>query len=91
MTKEVEKESSQLCSKKEPSCLQKTDKENMLFTMEKAAVEIKDRAPLFHSLLSAAGISSRSRAKKESKNSHYGAVAMAAAICLKNRSRYSTG
>ena len=89
MAKEVEKETSHLCSKKEPSCLRKTDKENMLsFSMEKVAVEIKDRAPLFHSLLSAACISSRSRAKTEAKNSHYGAVAMATAICLKNRSRY---
>ena len=91
MAKEVEKETSQLCSKKEPSCVRITDKENISsFTIKKVAVENKDRAPLFHSLLSAACISSRSRDKKDSQNSHYGAVAVAAAICLKNRSRYMT-
>ncbi|KAJ7389081.1 hypothetical protein OS493_033663 [Desmophyllum pertusum] len=89
MARDVEKEASHLSSKKEPSCLRKTDKESMLsFSMEKLSDEIKDRAPLFYSLLSAACINSRSRANKSSGNTDFGAVAMAAAVCLRNRSRY---
>ena len=88
MRKDIETEASHLCSKKEPSILRKTDKESMLFfTMEKASEEIKERAPLFYSLLSAACINSKSRAKQEC-TTHFGAVAMAAAVCLRNRSKY---
>lgn len=88
MAKEIERETSHLCSKKDPSCLRKTDKESMsAFTMENASHEIKERAPLFHLLLSAACINSKSKSKKE-RNTHFGAVAMAAAICLRNRSKY---
>ena len=89
MLKDVEKEATQLCSRKNPSCLRTTDKQSMLsFSMEKVSDEIKERAPLLHSVLSAASINSRSKATKEP--SHFAAIAMAAAVCLKNRSRYMT-
>ena len=72
MRKDIKTEASPLCSKKEPSSLQKTNKESMLyFTMEKASEEIN----------------SKSRAKQEC-TTHFGAVAMAAAVCLRNRSKY---
>ena len=66
-----------------------TDKQSMLsLSMEKVSAEIKDRAPFLHSVLSSACINPRSQAAK--KTSNFGAIAMAAAICLKNRSRYMT-
>jgi hypothetical protein len=89
MIKDVEKEATKLCSKKNPSILRTTDKQSMLsFSMEKVSDEIKERAPIFHSVLSAASINSRSKATKE--KSHFGPIAMAAAVCLKSRSRYMT-
>ncbi|CAB4040514.1 Hypothetical predicted protein [Paramuricea clavata] len=89
MIKDVEKDSTKLCSKKNPSILRTTDKQCMLsFSMEKVSDEIKERAPIFHSVLSAASINSRSKATKE--KSHFGPTAMAAAVCLKSRSRYMT-
>ena len=87
MEKEINKECTQLCSKKEPSCLRLTSKENMLlFTLEKFSSELKERAPLFHSLLAAASFNPRSRAK--TPQNEFVAVAMAGAVCLKNRSKY---
>ena len=72
MRKDIETEASPLCSKKEPSSLQKTNKESMLyFTVEKASEEIN----------------SKSRAKQEC-TTHFRAVAMAATVCLRNRSKY---
>ena len=89
MLKDIEKEATKLCSKKNPSILRTTDKQSMLsFSMEKVSDEIKERAPLFHSVLSAASINSRSRATKEI--SHFGPIAMAAAVCLNSRSKYMT-
>ena len=88
MRKDIGTEASHLCSKKEPSSLRKTNKESMsYFTMEKASEEIKERAPLFYSLLLVACINSKSRAKQEC-TTNFGAVAMAAAVCLRNRSKY---
>ena len=64
MAKEINKECSQLCSRKEPSCLRQTGKDSMLsFTMEKFSRELVERAPLFHSLLLAASVNPQSRAK----------------------------
>ena len=84
MLKDIGKEATQLYSKKNPSCLRSTDKQSMLsLSMEKVSDEIKERAPLLHSALSAASINRSSR-----ETSHFGAIAMAAAVCLKNRSRY---
>jgi hypothetical protein len=54
MLKEIEKETSNLCSKKEPSCLRKTSKSEIVnLTMEDVCKEIKKRAPLFHAVLTA--------------------------------------
>ena len=87
MTKEINKECSQLCSKKKPCCLRQTSKDSMLsFTMEKFTRELAERAPLFHSLLIAASVNPLSRAKKP--QNEFAAVAMAGAICLRNRSKY---
>ena len=87
--KEVERECTHLCSKKNPSCLRKTDKEDMLdFSMEKLCSEVEDRAPMLHTVLSAAAINRRSRAETETPAARFGAVGMAAAVCLRNRSRY---
>ncbi|XP_028404057.1 uncharacterized protein LOC114526731 isoform X1 [Dendronephthya gigantea] len=58
------------------------------FSMENLSNEIKDRAPLFHSVLAAASINKRSKSTKDKPD--FAAVAMAASICLKNRSRYMT-
>ena len=87
--KEVERECTHLCSKKNPSCLRKTDKEDMLdFSMEKLCSEVEDRAAMLHTVLSAAAINRRSRAETETPAARFGAVGMAAAVCLRNRSRY---
>ena len=88
MSKDVEREADGLCSKKNPSCLRKTDKISMLsFNMEKLVGEVKERAPLFHSLLSAASINSKSRATHPSRV-NFGAVGKATAVCLKSRSKF---
>ena len=49
LIKDIDKECTQLCSKKNPSCLRKTDKENIMsFTMEKFYNELRERAPLLN-------------------------------------------
>ncbi|XP_028410550.1 uncharacterized protein LOC114533248 [Dendronephthya gigantea] len=90
--KEVDRECTNLCSKKNPSCLRSPTKEDMLkFSIEGLNKELKERAPLAFSVLVAASVNTRSRSKK---NARLGedfwspAVGMAAAICLKNRSKY---
>ena len=61
MVRELEKEATQLCSKKKPSCLRNTNKQSMVsFTMEKVSNELKERTPL----LSAVSINRRSKAAK---------------------------
>ena len=72
MRKDIETEASPLCSKKEPSSLRKTNKESMLYFTMEKASE---------------EINSKSRAKQEC-TTHFGAVAMAATVCLRNRSKY---
>ena len=48
VAQDVDKECTQLCSKKDPSCLRKTDKESMLsFTMENLYEELKVKAHFF--------------------------------------------
>ena len=59
------------------------------FSMEKLHDEIKERAPFFHSCLSTASINRRTKATS-TININFASVAMAAAVCLKNRSRYMT-
>ena len=78
-----------MCLKKDPSCLRKTGREDMLsFSMEKLSTEIQDRAPLFYSILPAAAVNQRSKAKNPSPQADFGAIGMAAAVCLRNRSQY---
>lgn len=87
--KEIDNECIHLCSDKNPSCLRKTDKESVLsFTMEKFYNELQKRAPLFHSVLSAASVSSRSRSKEPKYEVIHAATAMAAAVCLRSRSKF---
>jgi len=87
--KDLEKECSHLCSKKDLSCLRKTSQDNMLsFSMEKLTVEIQERPLLFHSILSAAAVDRRSKAKNPSPQAEFGAIGMAAAVCLHHRSQY---
>ena len=57
-------------------------------SLENVSSEIKERAPLFHSVLSTFAINPHSRATY--MKPHFGPIAMAAAILLKNRSRYMT-
>ena len=65
------------------------DKEYMLdFSMEKLCSEVEDRAPMLHTVLSAAAINRRSRAETVTQAARFGAVGMAAAVCLRNQSRY---
>ena len=85
--KEVERECTHLCSKKNPSCLRKTDK-GLDFSMEKLCSEVEDRAPMLHTVFSAAAINRRSRPETVTQAARFGAVGMAAAVCLRNQSRY---
>jgi len=85
VSKDIEKEATKLCSRKEPSCLRSTDKKSVLeFTMGKLEQEIQERMPLFHSCLSAVCTNSKSRASSPTS----AAIGMAAAVCLRNRSKY---
>jgi hypothetical protein len=89
IAKDIDNECIQLCSNKNPSCLRKTDKESLLsFTTEKLYDELRERAQLFHSVLSAACVSSRSRSKAPQNEIIHAATAMAAAVCLRNRSKF---
>ena len=89
LIKDIDKECTQLCSKKNPSCLRKTDKENILsFTMEKFYNELRERAPLFHSMLPAASVNSRNRSKAPQTEVLRAGTAMAATVCLRNRSKF---
>lgn len=87
--KEIEKETTSLCSRKDPSCLRNTDKNSMKdLTMEKVSKEIKTRAPIFHAVLTTSCTNSRTVERTEaSTKDSFPAVAMAAAICLKSRCR----
>ena len=83
--KEVDKECSNLCSKKNPSCLRSPSQEKLLeFSLEKENEELEKRAPLFYSVLVAAG----SNRRKTDKSSWIPAVGMAASVLLRNRSPY---
>ena len=74
---------------KNPSCLRKTDKENIMsFTMEKFYNELRERAPLFHSMLPAASVNSRNRSKAPQTEVLRAGTAMAATVCLRNRSKF---
>ena len=89
MARDVYKECMQLCSKKDPSCLNKTDEESMLsFTMEKVYKELKVKVPLFHCFLAAASTKRRSQSKAPETEVLHAGTTTAAAICLHNRSKF---
>ena len=58
------------------------------FTMEKVYEELKLKAPLLHCLLAAASTNKRSRSKAPQTEVLHAGTAMAAAICLRNRSKF---
>ena len=83
--KDIDKECVALCSKKNPSCLRSPSKEKMLnFSFEGQRKELEHRAPLFFSVLVAAG----STKTKTEEKSWIPAVCMASSILLRNRSPY---
>ena len=93
MLKQINTECSHLCSKKNPSCLRSPSKENILkFSMEGLNMELKERAPLTFATLVAASTNPRSKARLKEKvaveNFWSPAIGMAAAVCLKNRSKF---
>lgn len=93
MLKQINTECSHLCSKKNPSCLRSPSKENILkFSMEGLNKELKERAPLTFATLVAASTNPRSKAQLKEKfvveNFWSPAIGMAAAVCLKNRSKF---
>ena len=86
--KEIDKECSAMCSKKEPSCVRSPDQEKLLnFTFDKFNDELASKAPFFHAVLRVSCVNSR-----RIKNSVWKqAVGMAAAICLRNWSQFMNG
>ena len=54
----------------------------------KLCSEVEDRAPMLHTVLSAAAINRRSRAETVTQAARFSAVGMAAAVCLRNQLRY---
>ena len=54
--KEINRECSAMCSKKNPSILRKTSKEDINFSLTKLENELKERTPLLRSVLMAASI-----------------------------------
>ena len=78
-----------MCSKKNPSILRKTSKEDIVnFSLTKLDSELKERTPLLRSVLRAASIR---KSNLERSNLYWmPAVCMASSICLKNRSPYMT-
>ena len=88
MARDIDKECNKLCSKKNPSCLRKTDKESILsFTMQQLYEELEEKAPIFHRMLHAASINKRSQCRTSNAELLNAGTAMAAAICLRNRSK----
>ena len=85
MLQEIDKECSNLCSRKNPSCLRSPSKQKMLdFSFERENEELEKRAPLFYSVLVAGGCNNN----KTEKCSWIPAVGMAASVLLRNRSPY---
>ena len=85
LLKEIDRECTVMCSKKEPSCVRSPDKKKLLnFTFEKFNSELSSRAPFFQAILQVSCLNRRKDGWKE-------AVGMAAAICLRNRSQFMNG
>ena len=89
LKKEVQKECTYLCSRKVPSCLRQTSKEEMLqFSLGKVEEELELKAPILKAVLKAASVPKSKEDADESK--WLPATTMAAAVLLKNRSPYMT-
>jgi hypothetical protein len=87
--REIDRECSNVCSRKNPSILRRTSKEDIVeFSLNKLDCELKTRTPLLRSVLKVACF----RKSNVERNNLYWmpAVCMASAICLKNRSPYLT-
>ena len=83
--KEIDRECTAMCSKKEPSCVRSPDKKKLLnFTFEKFNLELSSRTLFFQAILQVSCVNRRKDVCKE-------AVGMAAAICLRNRSQFMNG
>ena len=83
--KEVDKECSNMCSSKDPSCLRSTKAQDVKkFSFSKVEGELQKRAPLLSAVLWTASLRKSKRADEDPfwKPS----VCMAAAVLLKNRS-----
>lgn len=93
MMKEIDKECSGLCSKKFPSCLRSPTKEKLLnFSLNLLNDELRERAPITYSMLMAASVNKQSKAQVrevlKGKDFWSPAVGVAAAVCLRNRSKF---
>lgn len=87
--KEIDRECTAMCSKKNPSILRKTSKEDIVnFSLTKLDGELKERTPLLRSVLMAASI--RKSTLERTQLYWMPAVCMASSICMKNRSPYMT-
>ncbi len=85
--KEVHKECITLCSKKDPCCLRKTKKEDMLnFSLKKVEDELRIKAPILSSILKVASTPKFKGVEKEDESEWLSSTVMAAAVLLKNRS-----
>lgn len=71
------------------SIFKKTSKDDILsFSFEKAELEMKERCPLFWSMLKAASMSQR---KEDDSDVHWKmSIVTAASVCLKNQSQRMT-
>lgn len=96
--REINKECCSLCSSKNPSILRKTSKDDMLdFSWKNLANELEEKAPTLQTILKGASRPLINEAKSvevgnecQNESKWLPATCMAAAVLLKNRSRYMT-
>ena len=96
--REINKECCLLCSSKIPSILRKTSKDDLLeFSWKNLANELEEKAPTLQTILKSASFPLNNEAKLieggkecEKEIKWLPATCMAAAVLLKNRSRYMT-
>ena len=86
---EINRECADMCSKKNPSILRQTNKEDIVnLSLTKLEDELRERTPLLRSVVMAASIR---RSSSERSNLYWmPTVCMASFICLKNRSPHMT-
>ncbi len=91
MKREINKECCSLCSVKNASIFRKTSKEDMLnFSWQNVANELEEKAPILHTFLKAASTPAKRSDHQHAKSKWLSGTCMAAAVLLKNRSRYMT-